>query len=145
MALHLSSFCETTVNVLTSISFQKLITILHDFPCASHRININLHVRMFVCVQGLFMYWLSSSFFSMGQIYLLKLRSFRSLMGIPELIIHENTKKDSEGFIATLKSGKSGIVVFPFVHVQGVNWSILSYLLLPLKTCQFWRCKHCNE
>lgn len=62
------------------------------------------------------MYWLSSSLISMGQISLLKLRSFRSLMGIPDLIIHENTKDDGKGFIATLKSGESGLVILPYVH-----------------------------
>ena len=47
----------------------------------------------------------------MGQICLLKLPSFRSLVGIPGLIKHDNIEKDGKGVIATLKSGKSGLVI----------------------------------
>ena len=59
------------------------------------------------------MYWLTSSLFSMGQIYLLQLPSFRSLMGIPDLIKHDDIKKDGKGVVATFKSGKLGLVILP--------------------------------
>ena len=88
------------------------------------------------------MYWLSSSLISMGQISLLKLRSFRSLMGIPDLIIHENIKDDGKGFIATLKSGESGLVILPYVHyVQVLSVyrlvRCLAYTIIHSKLVQF--------
>ena len=92
------------------------------------------------------MYWLSSSLISMGQISLLKLRSFRSLMGIPDLIIHENIKDDGKGFIATLKSGESGLVILSHVHyvqVLGVYRLTIStivchtFVVVHTKTARF--------
>ena len=56
------------------------------------------------------MYWITSSLFSMGQIYLLKFPGIRSRMGIPELVKHpqeDKAKKEGDGFLATVKSSKS--------------------------------------
>ena len=55
------------------------------------------------------MYWIPSSLYSMGQIYLLKFPAIRKRMGIPELVKHpqeEKSKKDGEGFFTTVKSSK---------------------------------------
>ena len=74
-------------------------------------------------MQGLFMYWLTSSLFTMGQISLLKFPSFRSRMGIPELIKHpqqDKAKKDGQGFLAMVKSSKSASISgkLVLVHVR---------------------------
>ena len=56
------------------------------------------------------MYWITSSLFSMGQIYLLKFPAIRTRLGIPELVKHpeeDKAKKEGEGFISTVKASKS--------------------------------------
>lgn len=73
------------------------------------------------------MYWLTSSFFSLGQVLLLKVPSFRSTFGIPTIIHHPTTtptlfpsiattakkssaaagKKESEGIMKQVMKSKS--------------------------------------
>jgi len=62
---------------------------------------------------GLFMYWLTASTFSMGQILLLKFPQARAALGIPKLVQHPppqpqqlGEKKQGEGFFSTLKQSK---------------------------------------
>ena len=62
---------------------------------------------LFQCLmQGVFMYWITSSLFTMGQISLLKFPQFRALMGIPEMVKHPIEKTSGEGIIATAMSSK---------------------------------------
>ena len=63
--------------------------------------------------QGLFMYWLTASTFSIGQILLLKFPQARAAFGIPKLVHHPppqpqqlGEKKQGEGFFSTLKQSK---------------------------------------
>lgn len=46
---------------------------------------------------GLFMYWLTASLFSMGQILLLKVPSVRSSFGIPKVVKHPTPSDDGTG------------------------------------------------
>ena len=73
------------------------------------------HMYMYMCIgslfqyfmQGVFMYWITSSLFSMGQIYLLKFARFRALMGIPEIVKHPKGETSKEGLFAKVMSSKS--------------------------------------
>ena len=62
------------------------------------------------------MYWLTSSAFSLSQIMLLKLPSFRTAMGIPALVRHpeQAPKPDvaKQGMFATIKESTCVQMVF---------------------------------
>lgn len=63
---------------------------------------------------GLFMYWLTASGFSVGQILLLKVPRVRSALGIPALVTHPPTKKESgeaKGFLASVKENYRSAVI----------------------------------
>ncbi len=73
-----------------------LIPVTASFPC------------------GVFMYWLTASGFSMVQILLLKLPRFRSALGIPPLVKHPPSAKESEGkgLLASVKENyRSAVIV----------------------------------
>ena len=62
---------------------------------------------------GLFMYWLTTSTVSMGQILLLKIPRVRKAMGIPDLIKHPpaEAKQEGKGFLATVKENYRSAVL----------------------------------
>lgn len=65
--------------------------------------------------QGLFMYWLPSSIYSIAQILLLKLPPVKSRLGIPDTITtpsHTKTAASSKGFFQMVKDSKSNGTIF---------------------------------
>ncbi len=65
---------------------------------------------------GLFMYWLTASSFSMGQILLLKVPRVRSALSIPTLVKHPPSEKESEGvgkgfFAAVKENYRSAVII----------------------------------
>ncbi len=58
------------------------------------------------CSQAVFVYWLTSNIFSMGQVAVLRIPAVRKKLNIPEKIKHkpEDVPK-GEGFIKGIKSG----------------------------------------
>lgn len=87
-----------------------LIPLTATFPSVSYHHNKldRFNTRL---TQGLFMYWLTSSIFSMGQILMLKVPAIRSTLGIPQIIKHPppgtEEGKPQKGVMETLKQSKS--------------------------------------
>ncbi len=71
--------------------------------------------------QGLFMYWLPSSIYSIAQILLLKLPPVKSRLGIPDTITtpsHTKTAASSKGFFQMVKDSKS---MTPYLLISTVS------------------------
>ena len=89
---------------------------------------------MFSSMQGLFMYWITSSLFSIGQISLLKFPVVRAQLGIPEMVKHPPAEKSGEGFFASAMSSKPLLYsVVSAVYLQGsiceaVRWGIVVHM-----------------
>lgn len=78
-------------------------------------------VLIMLSPQGLFMYWLPSSIYSIAQILLLKLPPVKSRLGIPDTITtpsHTKTAASSKGFFQMVKDSKS---MTPYLLISTVS------------------------
>lgn len=62
-----------------------------------------IHIKSVKNFQGVFVYWVTSNFFSIGQILTLKNPAVRKVLNIPQLLkkpeeLHKNTKGFMENF-----------------------------------------------
>ena len=58
-------------------------------------------------IQAVFMYWLSSNMFSLGQVACLRIPAVRTVLKIPQRVVHDPDKlPPREGFIKSFKQGK---------------------------------------
>lgn len=53
------------------------------------------------------MYWLSSNVFSLGQVSCLRIPAVRTILKIPQRVVHDSDKLlPQEGFLKSFKKGK---------------------------------------
>ncbi|KAM9645305.1 mitochondrial inner membrane protein OXA1L isoform 1-T1 [Trichechus inunguis] len=61
---------------------------------------------LFVLTQAVFMYWLSSNMFSLGQVACLRIPAVRTVLKIPQRVVHDPDKlAPREGFVKSFKRG----------------------------------------
>ena len=64
-------------------------------------------------LQATFVYWITSNFFSLGQVALLKIPVVRKGLGIPDVVVHTTATGQSGSFWENMKAGK--IIMFLWV------------------------------